>query len=82
VKALAAVRAWFVWFWTNHVQKTFGSLLIGTGLYDEAADLYTDLVTYAPELGDMLGHTTYRRVRMACLAIMVARAVIRPKPTP
>lgn len=77
---MSKIRAGFAYFWTHHVQKTFGSLLLGTGLYDEAADLYTSFVNYAPELGDLIGHAWYRRVRIALVVVMVARAIVKPKP--
>lgn len=79
---MGKIRAWGVWFWTQHVQKTFGTLLLGSGLYDEAADLYTQVVTYAPELSDLIGHAAVRRIRLTCVAIIVTRAIIRPRPPP
>lgn len=74
------LRAWWAWFYGHHVQKTMALVLGGSALYDEAADAYTALVTYAPELGDLLGHSTYRRVRMACVVLIFVRAVWKPKP--
>jgi hypothetical protein len=64
------------WFWCNHIQKTAGGLLAGSALYD----LMAGFTQYQADLTHVLGHHLYHALRGACAVLIVARALIRPRP--
>jgi hypothetical protein len=72
---VAAVWGRLRWFWANHVQKTAGTLLAGSAVYD----LMAGFTEYQVDLTHVLGHHLYHSLRSACAVLIVARAVLRPR---
>jgi len=63
-----------VFFWTHHVQKTLGTILAGSALFD----LMSSFDLYGPTLTSILGLKAYSTLRGLCAVLIMLRAVIRP----
>jgi hypothetical protein len=67
----AKLKAKWLVFWRNHVQKTFGGLLVGLS----GIDLASSLTGYQTDITTLIGQKWYAATRMIAAGIVVLRAV-------
>lgn len=75
MNALRKLWAGWLWVWANHIQKTLGSLLAGTALFD----LMSALGLYETTLTQLLGLRLYSTLRGVCAVGIMIRAVVKPR---